>query len=108
MVASARTSSAGSVEIEETKEGVSFLVKVSPRASVSRVEGYFEGALKVRIAAAPVDGAANKELFKVLADFFGVAKTDVSLPSGKSSKTKRVSIRGLAMSAAKRALERLG
>ncbi|MDH5509977.1 MAG: DUF167 domain-containing protein [Nitrospinota bacterium] len=76
-------------------EGVIVAVKVSPRSSVSRVESVVAGALKVRLAAAPVDGAANAELIRTMADFFGVAKSSVTILSGESSRTKRVLIRNV-------------
>jgi len=57
------------------KNGVAILdVRVIPRASKSEVVGLHDGALKVRIASPPVDGAANAELIKVLAGHFGVSK----------------------------------
>jgi uncharacterized protein (TIGR00251 family) len=51
-----------------------------------------DGVLKVRIAAPPVDGAANAELIKVLAKSFGVAKSNVQLISGETAKTKKLRI----------------
>ena len=70
------------------------VVRVVPRASRSEIVGMHDGALKVRIAAAPVDGAANAELVKLLAKSFGVAKSDIEIVAGGSSKTKRVRITG--------------
>jgi uncharacterized protein (TIGR00251 family) len=64
-------------------------VRVIPRASRSEVVGLHDGALKVRLAAPPVDGAANAELIKLLAKKFGVAKSEVS-----SSAAKHRSVRG--------------
>jgi uncharacterized protein (TIGR00251 family) len=50
--------------------------------------------LKLRIAAPPVDGAANEEVIKLLAKSFEVAKSAVSIVSGTTSKTKRVRVIG--------------
>lgn len=58
-------------------EAISIAIKVAPRASRSEVVGMHDGALKIRIAAPPVDGAANAEMIKILAKFFGVAKSDI-------------------------------
>ncbi|MBV9240606.1 MAG: YggU family protein [Acidobacteria bacterium] len=69
-------------------------VRVVPRASRSEIVGLHDGALKVRIAAPPVDGAANAELVKVLAKAFSVPKSNVEILIGGSSKTKRVRILG--------------
>jgi uncharacterized protein (TIGR00251 family) len=73
-------------------------VRVVPRASKSEIVGLLDGALKVRIAAPPVDGAANAELVKLLAKAFGVSKGNVKIVSGDTSKNKRVSISSAANS----------
>lgn len=67
-------------------------VQVVPRASRSEVVGAHNGLLRVRIAASPVDGAANEELIKVLAKKFGVAKGAVSIITGHSGRVKQVRI----------------
>jgi uncharacterized protein (TIGR00251 family) len=69
-----------------------FRVRVVPRASKSGIVGEHNGALKIRLAAPPVDGAANEELIKLLAREFDAAKSDVVILSGQTSKTKQVSI----------------
>lgn len=74
---------------------VVFKVQVVPRASRSEVVGEYNGALRIRIAAPPVDGAANEELIRVLAKTFEVPRGAVKLVSGHSSKIKRVSIEAL-------------
>jgi len=73
-------------------------VRVVPRTSRSEIVGFHDGALKIRLAAAPVDGAANAELIKLLAKKFGVAKSDVSIVSGETSRTKRIRINNLSQS----------
>lgn len=77
------------------KEGsVTFNVRVVPRASKSEIVGEHDGALKVRIASPPVDGAANEELIRLLAKTFGVAKSTVEILSGLTSKLKQVRVEG--------------
>jgi uncharacterized protein (TIGR00251 family) len=56
--------------------------------------GEHDGLLRVRIAAPPVDGAANEELIKVLAKKFKVSRTRVIIVSGHSSRIKQVMISG--------------
>lgn len=73
---------------------LTFKVVVSPRASRSEIVGEHDGALRVRIAAAPVEGAANEELARVLAKTFDVPRTAVEIVTGHSSKRKTVSIAG--------------
>ena len=76
-------------------DGLFLTVRVVPRASKSEIVGEIDGALKVRIAAPPVDGAANAELIKVLSRHFGVPRRDISIISGETSKIKRIKIANL-------------
>ena len=69
-----------------------FDVRVVPRASKSKIVGEHEGALKVRIASPPVDGAANAELVKLLGKTFGVSRSEIEVISGETSKRKRIKI----------------
>ncbi len=78
------------------KDGtVIFTICVVPRASKSEIVGEFEGNLRVRISAPPVDGAANEEVVRLLAKTFGIAKGNVSIVAGQTSKTKRIRITGV-------------
>lgn len=79
----------------ESPEGVILNVRAQPRSSRSGLDGILGDAVKVRIKCAPVDGKANKELIETLADAFGLAKGAVVFKSGKTSKTKRILLRGL-------------
>ena len=75
------------------KEGrLEFRVYVVPRASRTEVVGEHNGALRVRIAAPPIAGAANDELIRLLARTFAVPKSAVSLVSGRSGRLKQVRI----------------
>jgi uncharacterized protein (TIGR00251 family) len=71
-----------------------FKVQVVPRASYSEIVGEHDGALRIRIAASPVDGAANEELIRVLARTFKVSQREISIVSGHSSRVKQVRIAG--------------
>jgi len=72
-----------------------FNVKVVPRASRSELVGEQDGALRVRIAAPPVDGAANEELIRLLARKLEVKPSAVAILSGQGSRTKRITVRGI-------------
>jgi len=74
--------------------GLTFAVRVVPRASRSEVGGEHNGALRVRISAAPVDGAANRELARILAKSFGLPQNAVEIVSGANSKNKIVRLQG--------------
>jgi len=93
------------LEISESGGAVILTVRVVPRASKSAIVGELDGALKVRIASPPVDGAANAELIKLMAKTFGAAKADVEIVSGQTSKQKRVRIGGVTASHIKTVLK---
>lgn len=82
------------IEASEKNGALIFTVCVVPRASKSEIVGEHDSALKIRIAAAPVDGAANAELIKILAKFFAVSKSEIQILSGETSKTKQIKIAG--------------
>jgi uncharacterized protein (TIGR00251 family) len=69
-----------------------FRVLVVPRASRSEIVGEHDGSLRVRIAAPPVDGAANDELIRVLAKRVRLPKSAVSITSGHGARMKQVRI----------------
>ena len=70
-------------------------IRVIPRAGRSGFAGLREGAVLVKLAAAPVDGAANDELIAVLAKTLRIPKRDIAIVSGERSRLKRVRIAGL-------------
>lgn len=75
-----------------------------PRASKSALAGVHAGRLKVRVAAPPVDGAANSELVRFLAAALGVARSRVRLERGASSKRKSIRISDLGIEEARERL----
>ena len=66
-----------------------------PRAGRSQIAGVRDGAVLVRLAAAPVDGAANAELIDLLSRALSIPKRDVAIVSGERSRSKRVRIAGM-------------
>jgi uncharacterized protein len=78
--------------VEYRDGGVTLRVRVKPRASKSRVLGAKEGELEVAVAAPPVDGKANEELVRVLADHFDVPKSAIEITRGESGRSKLVRI----------------
>ena len=78
----------------ETDGALTFAVRVVPRASKTAVAGEHDGALKVRVAAPPVEGAANAELTRFLAKRLGVSAASVEIVGGHTSKTKVVRAAG--------------
>ena len=70
-------------------------VRVIPRSSKTTISGRRDDAIVVRLAAPPVEGAANDALVEYLARLFDRPKRDVSVVSGLASRNKRVRIDGL-------------
>lgn len=83
------------LNLREEDGRLTFRVRVVPRASRTEVAGVLEGALRVRVAAPPVEGAANEELVRFLARTLGVPARAVEVVSGHASKTKLVRARGV-------------
>ena len=71
------------------------MVRVVARASHSGIAGEHDGALRVRVNAPPVEGAANEELTRTLARAFHVATRAVRIISGQTAKLKRVRVVGV-------------
>jgi uncharacterized protein len=83
--------------IEQTAEGVRLRVKAVPRAPRSEVAGIYGDAVRVRLAAPPVEGAANEELIRFLADTLSLPRTAIRLVSGQTSRSKVITIVGSAL-----------
>jgi uncharacterized protein len=75
--------------------GVILRLHIQPGAKKTEVAGLHGEALKIRLAAPPVDGKANACLIAFLADQLDVAKSSISLISGDTSRAKRVRISGV-------------
>lgn len=87
-------------------DGVRITVQVAPRASSSGIMGaYGEDALRVRLNAPPVDGKANAELVRFIAEVLGVAQRRVSLVSGATSRRKVVKVEAYALDEAQKRLK---
>ena len=80
--------------IQENAAGIAFRVFVQPRSSKNSVVGLHGDALKVKLTAPPVDGAANKMCVKFLAKCFGLSKSSVEILSGHTGRTKQVLLHG--------------
>ena len=82
--------------VSSAKDGIRISLHVQPGASKSEWAGIVGDALKLRIAARPVEGEANKAVCKFLADFFAVPKSAVSIIHGLSGRNKTVHVSGSA------------
>jgi uncharacterized protein (TIGR00251 family) len=79
-------------EVIDGRPTLQLTLHVQPGASRTEVAGTHGEALKVRLAAPPVDGKANAELLRFLAEVFGVPRRNVTLLRGETSRAKAVRI----------------
>lgn len=81
--------------LERSADGAVVLtLHVQPNARKTEFCGLHGDALKIRLAAPPVDGKANQALIEFLADFCGTGRSSVRLVSGQSGRSKRIRIDG--------------
>ena len=81
--------------ITEANGGVTFAVRVAPRASRNQIVGVEGGALKIKLTAPPVEGAANAALIAFVAEWLGVRRSAVSIVSGDKARNKLVRVNGV-------------
>ncbi len=92
--------------VSDSKDGVILRVQVQPRASRDEVMGPHGDGLKIRITAAPVAGAANKHLLKFLAKKLRVARSQISIILGATSRAKSIAIEGISAEEVRQRLTR--
>ena len=73
---------------------VRFAVRLTPRAAVDRVDGVTDGVLRARVGAPAVEGQANNALIRLIAEELGVARSDVRIVAGATSRQKLIVIDG--------------
>lgn len=76
-------------------DGVSIAIQVQPRASRTGVAGVTDEAIRVRVSAPPVDGAANQELVRWLSKELHLPKSAISITSGERGRRKVVQLQGI-------------
>ncbi len=74
---------------------VRFAVRLTPRSAVERVDDVVDGVLKVKVMAPAVEGAANNALIRLLADELGIARRDIRIVAGATSRQKLVVVEGI-------------
>ncbi len=83
----------GAVAVRATAEGLVFQIKVLPRSSKNALAGPHDGALKVKLTAPPVSGAANRMCVAFLARQLGMPKSSVEILSGLTGRNKEIRVR---------------
>ena len=94
------TAQSGKVSPGGRPGSVRFAVKLTPRGGSDRVDGVSdEGVLQVRVAAPPVDGAANESLVKLLAHELDISPSAVRVVSGATGRLKVIAVSGVEVTA---------
>lgn len=83
------------VWLKRSGDHVTLTLHIQPGARKTEIAGEHGDALKIRLAAPPVDGKANAALLEFIADRLGVAKSAVTLKSGQTSRRKVVEVGGI-------------
>jgi len=94
------------VPVKETSEGVTFAVKVHPRARKDAVTGVVGDALKLSLTAPPVEGRANQALVEFFAEFFEIPRASVTIASGATGRKKVIRVTGVSKQAIEHKLAR--
>lgn len=83
------------VAIRENDDGVSFAVRVHPRAKKNAVTGEIGDALKLSLTTPPIEGRANEACIEFFAKLLKVARGSVTIASGQSSRNKVIRVAGV-------------
>jgi uncharacterized protein (TIGR00251 family) len=83
------------IPTHHTAAGITFAVKVQPRAKKDAMTGEAGYALKLAVTAPPVDGRANEACIRFFANLFDVPRSSVTITSGQTSRRKVVRVAGL-------------
>jgi uncharacterized protein (TIGR00251 family) len=90
--------------IRAVENGVTISLRVLPRSPRTQVDGVHDGALRLRVSAPPVEGAANAAIIDFLRKQFKVRKSDIEIIQGETSRQKVVFVAGIDAAAARKAL----
>lgn len=83
------------IQVKESKKGLTFEIQVTPRASHSEIAGRQDGALKLKVTAQPVDGAANEACLKLLTKALKLRKSQLEILTGEKSRKKIVLVKDI-------------
>jgi len=83
------------VQVEEGKAGVSFAVRVHPRAKKNSITGELGDALKLSLTTPPVEGRANEACIEFFAKLLKVPRSSVTIASGQTSRNKVIHVAGV-------------
>ena len=85
------------IPFRETAGGVTFAIKVQPRAKKNAITGELGDALKVALTAPPVEGKANEACIDFFAKFLEVPRSSITIAAGQTSRNKVIRVIGLSV-----------
>jgi uncharacterized protein (TIGR00251 family) len=91
--------------VQQTAAGVSFAVKVHPRARQNAITGEIGGALKLALTAPPIDGKANKACIEFFARLLNLPHSSVTIAAGPARRNKVIRVAGLSADEVRQRLE---
>jgi len=92
------------IPVQESAKGVSFAVRVQPRARKNAVIGAVGDALKLALTAPPIEGRANQAVIEFFAELFEIPRLSITIASGATNRNKVVRIVGLSKEVVKNRL----
>ncbi len=82
------------IPLHETSSGITFAIKVQPRARRNAIVGAIGDALKIALTAPPIDGRANEACIEFFAELLDVSRSSIMIIAGRSSRNKVVRVSG--------------
>lgn len=89
------------VKVEQSREGVTFSVKLHPKAKRERISGLLGDALKLEITAPPINGRANEACISFFSKVLKVPRSSITIAAGLSSRNKVIRITGISAASVK-------
>jgi uncharacterized protein len=83
------------IPIKESDGGITFAVRVQPRAKKDAITGELGDALKISLTTPPIDGRANEACIEFLAKLLKVPRSSVTIASGHTSRNKVIRVAGV-------------
>ncbi|MBA3912825.1 MAG: DUF167 domain-containing protein [Acidobacteriales bacterium] len=93
------------IRLQESAAGITFPVRVHPRAKKNALTGELEGVLKISLTAPALEGRANEACVEFLAEILKVARSSITIASGWRSRNKVIRVSGLSGEEVRRRLQ---
>ena len=93
------------ISVQESSNGVTFTVKIHPRAKKNAITGEFGDTLKLSLAAPPIDGKANEACIEFFAKLLKVPRSSVTIASGQSNRKKVIRVVGVSAAEIRKSIE---